>query len=141
MNVYKSKADQKNIATDFKEENLLLALSHFSQFLKRLIMLLDFLTHILKAPSWKMKQENYSQTCIRQPLLEPLKSGHFGLVVVLQNTFIKQPLSKCGCFWQVFSFFSHSKICLNKDLQLHVLVPFLKIKNVLSYFSFLTFTY
>ena len=38
-------------------------------------------------------------------------------------------------------FFSHGNVCLNKDLQLRVLVPLLKIKNVLSYFSFWMYIY
>ena len=41
-----------------------------------------------------------------------------------------------------FQFFLHGgSICLNKDLQLRVLVPFLEIKYVLSYFSFETYIY
>ena len=47
----------------------------------------------------------YSKTCIRQPLLRPLKSGCLGQMFVLQNTFIKWPLSKFGHSWQAFSFF------------------------------------
>ena len=42
---------------------------------------------------------------------------------------------------QVFSFFPYSNICLNKDLPLHILVSFLKIKNVLTYFSFWKYIY
>ena len=53
------------------------------------------------------------------------------LVKHLYKTTTKQ----CGHSWQVFRFFSCSNICLNKDLQLDILVTFLKIKNVLSYFS------
>ena len=37
-------------------------------------------------------------------------------------------------------FSPHGNICLNKDLQEHVLVPFLMIKNVSSYLSFWTYT-
>ena len=44
------------------------------------------------------KRKYYSQTYIRQPLLGPLKSGHLGQVVVLQNTFIKQPTNKIWTF-------------------------------------------
>ena len=39
-------------------------------------------------------------------------------------------------FFAAFMFFSHSNICLNKDLQFRVLVPFLKIINVLGTFHF-----
>ena len=78
----------------------------------------------------------YSQTYIRRSLLGPLKSGRLRQVVILQNTFIKRPLCICGRSWQVFSFFPHDIICLNKDLKLRVLVLFLKSKKFLSYFSF-----
>ena len=57
-----------------------------------------------------------SQTCIRPPLLGPLKSGHFRQMVVLQKTFLNFPLTKCGCCWQVFSLF-HGTIFVNKELQ------------------------
>ena len=57
-----------------------------------------------------------SQTCIRPPLLGPLKSGHLRQVVVLQKTFLNFPLTKCGCCWQVFSLF-HGTIFVNKELQ------------------------
>ena len=62
----------------------------------------------------------YSQTCIRRPLMGPLKSGGLRQAVVLQNTSTKRPLSKCGHSWQVFSFFPHVKICLNKDLLISI---------------------
>ena len=40
----------------------------------------------------------YSQTCIRRPLLGPLKNGRLGQVVVLWNTFIKRSQAKSGPF-------------------------------------------
>ena len=40
-----------------------------------------------------------------------------------------------------FVFYSHSNICLNKDMWLRAFAPFLKIKNILSYFSFWTYIY
>ena len=46
----------------------------------------------------------YGETCIRQPLLGPLKSGCLGKVIILLSTFIKQLQSKSGCSWQVFRF-------------------------------------
>ena len=55
----------------------------------------------------------YSQTCIRQPLLGPLKSGRLEQVVVLQNTFIKRPQTKSSCFGQGFSFYYHCKCFIN----------------------------
>ena len=68
----------------------------------------------------------YSQTCIRRPLLETLKSGHLGQVVILKNTFIKWPLSICICSWQVFSFFP-LLIFLNIRLKYFMLLFILKV--------------
>ena len=60
----------------------------------------------------------YNQTCIRQPLLGPFKTGPLGQVVVLENTFIKRPQTKSGRFCKVFSFYSHCECFINnKDLQ------------------------
>ena len=61
------------------------------------------------------KTNKYSQTCVRQPLLGPLKSGHLGQVVILKHTFIKQPQTKSGHSWQVFSFYSHSECFINNQ--------------------------
>ena len=59
--------------------------------------ILNIFVHIFK----------YSQIYIRQTLLGPLKSDHFGQVVILKSTFIKQPQTKPDHCWQVFSFHSH----------------------------------
>ena len=92
---------------------------------------------IVSAIYWK-----YSQTCIRRPRFGPFKKGCLRQVVALWNTSIKRPLTKCGRFWQ-FLVFSHGNICLSKKrfVSAHVLVSLLKIKNVLSYFSFRTYIY
>ena len=45
-----------------------------------------------------MKIYRYSQACKKGPLQWFLERGRFGLVAVLQNTFIKQPLKKKSPF-------------------------------------------
>ena len=69
-----------------------------------------------------VKGSLYRKTCIRQPLLGPLKSGRLRQVSVLHNTFIKRSQAKFGRSWQViFSF-----ICLNKNVQLRIFAAILE---------------
>lgn len=61
----------------------------------------------------------YSQTCLRRPLLGPFESDPFEQLVVLYNTSIKRPLTKCGVLGKLLVF-SHGNNCLNKDLRLRM---------------------
>ena len=67
----------------------------------------------------------YSQTCMRRPLLGPLKIGR--LIKYLYKTTINQiwfVLDRVLVFNPTVFFFVTKKICRNKDLQFHVLVSF-----------------
>ena len=83
-----------------------------------------------------MIQSNLYKTNILETTYKWLSWAGCCLMKHLHKTTTKQMWSLLADF-QVFFF--QSNICLNKDFQLHVLVPLLKSKNVLSYFPFWTY--
>ena len=74
--------------------------------------LFDIISNFL---NFRKQRVVLQSTCIRRRLLGPLKSGCFGQVIILWNTFIKQPQPKSGRSWWVFSFYSHCECFINSQ--------------------------